>query len=663
MERISKGVICLVSLGFFAVAAVACSDSGSEASLCEDVLCTAGSECNEQTGQCECVVSAIECGQPAFRDASSDWKLDELQANGQRLSVTDIDGDGLPDLSVRRAGSHNDDFSDDGERASWLLRNTGDGTFEDVTQSSGLVATRSGDDDDIGRPIDLIIWADVDNDGDLDAYTAYNKQQIGDQDDDSAEIMINDGDGNFSFGEAGNAARNVDEVDSPGGASFVDVNRDGHIDLWISQYSGPDGALQDRLLLGDGDGGFDEVTDEAGLTTEAWRSLETLNQAEGHSVSWGAAACDLNGDGAPELLASSYGRAPNHLWLGELGDDGPTYTNRSIASAYAFDHRTDWTDNESARCWCKHNPEDAGCEDVPEPEYIQCANDQGLRWNHSQDREPFRLGGNSGTTVCADINNDGWLDLLTTEIVHWDVGSSSDPSELLLNQQDDQVTFERPGNDQTGLVRERDSVTFDDGDITGAIFDFDNDGRKDVYIGSTDYPGTRGHLYRQQEDGTFEAVPLDLGIDHTSSHGVAVADFDGDGDLDIAVGHSRFRCGSGDHCYAPENAHVRLFENIVGQDHTWLQVALEGADDTNRSAIGARVTVETDELTQVQEVGGGHGHYGIQHELTQHFGLADAEQATVTVRWPDEDLSEQTFVIEAGHRYIWKQGEEPVVVE
>ena len=37
------------------------------------------------------------------------------------------------------------------------------------------------------------------------------------------------------------------------------------------------------------------------------------------------------------------------------------------------------------------------------------------------------------------ITNDGWLDLMTAEIVHWDVGSSSDPSELLLNQQSEEV--------------------------------------------------------------------------------------------------------------------------------------------------------------------------------------------------------------------------------
>ena len=101
------------------------------------------------------------------------------------------------------------------------------------------------------------------------------------------------------------------------------------------------------------------------------------------------------------------------------------------------------TDNESARCWKILYPTDDECDGVPEPELIRCnSDDDAFRWNHSQDRNAFRL--KTRTTVCADINNDGWMDLLTTEIVHWDVGGSSDASEVLLNQQDNDVRFERP---------------------------------------------------------------------------------------------------------------------------------------------------------------------------------------------------------------------------
>ena len=179
-----------------------------------------------------------------------------------------------------------------------------------------------------------------------------------------------------------------------------------------------------------------------------------------------------------------------------------------------------------------------------------------------------------------------------------------------------------------------------------------------MYIGSTDYPGTRGWLFHQKADGTFEPVPFDEGIDHTRSHGIAVADYDRDGDLDVVVGHSKFRCA--EDCY--ESGHARLWENTLGQEGNWTQIRLVGGEGTNRAAIGARLTLESDDLTQTREVGGGHGHYGIQHDLTQHFGLGDACEAEVTVRWPDAELTTQTFTVQSGYRYEVVQGEEPKVL-
>jgi hypothetical protein len=269
-----------------------------------------------------------------------------------------------------------------------------------------------------------------------------------------------------------------------------------------------------------------------------------------------------------------------------------------------------------------------------------------FRWNHTNDRDPFRLGGNSGTTVCGDFDSDGDLDLLTSEIVHWDVGSSSDPSEVLFN--DGTGVFERPGNEATGLSRDRGNPPWDDGDITAGVLDFDNDGFLDIYRGSSDYPGTRGLLYHNKGDGTFTRVSLDDGIDFTSSHGVVVSDFDGDGDQDLVVGHSRFRCSSGDHCYP--SAHPRYFENVAGESANWLQVALRGGNGVNGSAIGARITVTTEAGTQVREVQGGFGHYGLQDDMVQHIGLGSACEADVEVRWPNGELTTTQYRIGANQR-------------
>ncbi len=584
-------------------------------------------------------------GQTAFRDASSDWGLPDLDAIGVVINAVDFDGDGWTDLAIRHHRGA-DDFSDGGTRNTWLLRNNG-GSFLDVTQDSGVLARRD-DDSDKGRPGQVWAFGDVDNDGDLDLYTGCPGAVVS-CDGQSNELMLNDGDGTFSLGPE---SRDLAYESSPGGAAFVDVDRDGALDLWVAEYN----AAQDRLYQGDGGGGYTDVTHDAGLTTDAWSSVTTLNNAEAHTNAWSALACDLNNDGDPELLASSYGRAPNHLWQ---ATDGLAFDNRSIASGYAFDDRVDWTDNESARCWCKLHPTDDDCEGVPEPELIVCNTDSdAFRWDHNYDREAFRLGGNSGKSACADVDNDGWMDLVTTEIVHWDVGQSSDPSELLVNTGATDVAFTRPGREATGLTRDHELVDWNEGDITNSVFDFDLDGWPDIYLGASEYAGNRGLLYHQNSAGLFEAVPIDQGIDHFRSHGSVVADFDRDGDLDLVVGHSSSRCD--DDCY--DTFSVRLFENQLADDANWIQLRLAGGDGTNAAAIGARVSVTANGVTQTQDVDGGHGHYGNQDDLVLTFGLGGACEADVTVRWPDSGLSEQSFTVGGGYRYRVDQGQPPQVV-
>ncbi len=241
--------------------------------------------------------------------------------------------------------------------------------------------------------------------------------------------------------------------------------------------------------------------------------------------------------------------------------------------------------------------------------------------------------------------------------MHWDVGSTSDPSEILLNDGTDNVSFTRPGNETTGLTRTRQNITWDDGDITAAVFDMDNDGMQDVYIASSEYPGARGLLYHQATSMDFVPVPIEDGVDHTRSSGVLPIDLDRDGDLDLVLGHSRNRCGDANDCY--ETAQNRIFENVLGQRNAWIQLQLEGAEGTNHAAIGARVQATVGEVTQTREVDGGHGHYGMQQDTLVHFGLGKACEAEITVRWPDANLTTETVTLEVGKRYRWRQGQAP----
>ena len=605
-------------------------------------------------------------GTRVFEEATDAWGL--AGVTGSTFSVVDFDGDGWPDLFVRHG-----DGEKDYAPGVWLLRNTGEGTFEDVTEASGLLAPRQSDAPVAWRPAHATAWGDVDNDGHLDAYIGFGTKDGTSANGETPEIMLSNGDGTFRLGPEANMARRAGLVNKPEGATFLDFDRDGFLDLWVTHHDFvPEGGgmepIADHLYKGDGTGMFIDVSSKTGVVSFPWGDVNKLNDGLGHSWAWSGAACDLNGDGTPELLAAAYGRAPNLLWQGvRHGDGSVEYVNRSVYSGYAFDHREDWTDNWSARCFCQENPDAEDCQlteaiNVQVCEGLKQSFGDNMRWYHAGDREPWRLGGNSGTTLCADVNNDGHLDLFTNEIVHADVGQSADPSELMVNTGEAEVRFERPGPEATGITREHEPGSYwDHGDMTSAILDMDNDGWLDVYIGASDYPGNRGVLYHQQSALSFVQLSTDDFFEHNRSYGVVAADFDRDGDLDLLLGHSHMRCnpdGLND-CYPTRQ--TRLMENVLGQSGHWLQLVLTGAAGTNGAAVGARVEVTANGITQTREVEGGHGKGGFQDGMVLHVGLGDACEGDVTIRWPDASLSIQSFTVDGDARYRVTQGQEPVL--
>lgn len=567
---------------------------------------------------------------------------------GVRLNAVDFNHDGFPDLVVR--GYTTGDNFETGDRHTWLLLNQpatdGARTFVDVTESSGFVRKPLGGQ---GRTTHVTVWADVDNDGDLDAFSGVytdpdpTKPDPGDR----SEILLNNGDGTFVLGPGGDV-RGA-EVRLPlMGASFLDYDRDGFVDLWVAYGNGASQPVPDKLFRGDGRGGFTEVTTSMGIQTKDWISLNDLNNALVHRNSWGATSCDVNGDGWPDLLASSYGRQHNSLYLGSE----TRFLDVAISSGVAKDLLDNWETNFNAQCYCQLAPDGAECAGVaPPPAYFPCSSVGDLRWNHTLDREPFRLGGNTFSTVCADMDNDLDMDLVHFEIVHWDVGPSSDGTQILYNDGGSTPSFFRPGINESGLFRDwKGALDYNAGDMTGAVFDFDNDGRKDLFIGSSDYPGTRAFLFHQKPDGTFQEVVWTLGIYHPRSHGVAVADFDRDGDLDVVVGHGRARCSGDSSCYPTEEVHY--FTNVT-KNGNFLRIRLEGGEGSNRAAIGAKLYVTAGGQTQVQEISGGYGHAGIQNELVQHFGLGTACVADeIRVVWPDRAGTEQIFGPVSGNTEI-----------
>jgi hypothetical protein len=164
--------------------------------------------------------------------------------------------------------------------------------------------------------------------------------------------------------------------------------------------------------------------------------------------------------------------------------------------------------------------------------------------------------------------------------------------------------------------------------------DVDNDGRADLFIakGNVDQmPGLAmsdpNNLLIQNADGTFGEVADTAGVADTArSRGAALADFDGDGRLDLVVNNRR--------------APIRLYRNETPDTGNWVSIAL-AQDGGNRNAVGARLMIATETRTQYRELRVGGGHAGGQ-ALPLHLGLGADTQATVTVTWPDGTVTTQS---------------------
>ena len=162
--------------------------------------------------------------------------------------------------------------------------------------------------------------------------------------------------------------------------------------------------------------------------------------------------------------------------------------------------------------------------------------------------------------------------------------------------------------------------------------DVDNDGRADLFIAKGNVEQMPGlamqdpnNLLMQQADGTFIEAASEAGVATTArSRGAALADLDGDGRLDLIVMNRR--------------APLELYRNVTPDTGNWLAVTLEQPGG-NRHGIGAVVTVTTETGSQSQQMTVGGGHAGGK-ALPLHFGLGGSEGATITVRWPDDTVTE-----------------------
>ena len=498
---------------------------------------------------------------------------------GPGVCVADFDGDGWQDIYF----VNGKDLYDRGISATnALYRNNHDGTFTDVTDEAGVPGTGYG----LG-----CVWGDFDNDGSPDLFVTQFGKNV---------LYRNNGNGTFTDVTDKAGVGGLESGAFHSGATFLDYDRDGWLDLYVGSYvnlgdkrycklgdvlsscapSEYHGS-PDALYHNNHDGTFTNVTQAAGIYQPLGKNLSVQ-------------AGDYDNDGWPDLF---------------VANDG--------LNAYLY-----------------HNEHNGKFKEV------------GLSTGMAVTSR--------GTVMAAmcislgDYDNDGQLDLYIS-----DFQRSSDH----LWHNDGKGFFDEV-SDEAGITQAtRDVLSFG-----GGFVDYDNDGLLDLFIANGHVypeveqatPGTHykqiNSLFHNESNGKLTEVSKFSGNGFETAYagrGVAFADFDNDGFVDVLVANN------GDP--------PLLLHNSGNNGNNFLNFKLVGKK-SNRDAMGARIHVVSGTTSQIREIAGG-GSYLSQSDLRANFGLGKLKRAdTVEITWPSGQR--QTFKdVDANKFYLIEEGKDQLEIQ
>jgi len=448
-----------------------------------------------------------------------------------------------------------------------------------------------------------VAWLDYDGDNDLDLMLTNDENY-------SNGLLRNNGDGSFTdvTVEAG-----VGNLNGNSGIVVGDIDNDGCPDVFMSGTGYFAGASQSPtvMLHNQCDGTFEDISATANVP--------------GSETALSAAMADINNDGFVDLFVTGQGHLPFAYPPGEQHEDR-LYLNNGNLTFTDITHSAGVQGGLGSCVASFSHFDDDGLIDL----FVGICNEVNL------EPTPWHVyvnnGDNTFTDVAAttrldkpgywmasafgDIDNDGDFDIFTTNL------GGNNSHQLWRNNGDGTYVNIAPDNG------DRDYWAW------GATFaDFDNDGFQDLYYAgelpgrATVGKGNPGFFFFNDGDSRFTVDNEAFGMDLSGrgATGLAKADYDGDGFVDVAISTAPLNPGNG-------NEKPVLMRNN-GNGNTWVSIRLEGTD-SNRMAIGARIEIiDNFGRFQAREIWAGSSFLSNESPWPV-FGLGKASSADAIVYWP-----------------------------
>ena len=308
------------------------------------------------------------------------------------------------------------------------------------------------------------------------------------------------------------------------------------------------------------------------------------------------------------------------------------------------------------------------------------------------DVDLYVVGGNTDPNHLYQDQGDGTYDEVAAsvglDLVHWgsgpafgDIDGDGDLDLFIGAVEGDPISLFENRIDQDGMFVD---ITANSGivitafnTVGGTFFDYDRDGYLDLFLTHWGNPYYQGDdtetVWRNNGDSTFTNLSIESGIAATQvennedySYSPNFSDIDGDGDSDLLMSSdfndSQVYLNNSDGTFtnitdtdvikdqAGMGGAVGDFDNDTDNGNHFLNIRLQGAGN-NHLGIGAHITVTTDEVAQVREMGG-KNHYVSHSPYEVHFGLGSASTADILIRWPDGTVTDLLAVDADQHLVI-----------